>query len=289
MDGQVGVPRARRSNGGSGPYWLGARETDATCRLAPGDLVTAYVYISGNHGGVAKWEYRALGDGEGRVSDGDFQAIPGAQFDYSQTGPPETAKALGGHTENFVVPRQLQPGWHTLRWNWMAPGPVQFVHCIDVQIDGAGTPAAPAPSPAPMPSPAPSAPAAGECVPDGPAYYADACRALAATCEQQSFCRRAAPEGPGPAPEGAGPAPTPAGGACISSGPEYYTATCQALAATCEQHSFCKRSSLTQTSAMRRVRLRTVGGHALMQQDVTLEERHGHEPGSLGVAGAGHP
>merc|ERR1719401_1156330 len=128
------------------------------------------------------------------------------------------------------------------------------------------TPVPERPSPAPTPAVAPS-PAAGECVPDGPAYYADACRALAATCEQQSFCRRAAPEGPSPA-------PTPAGGACVSSGPEYFDAPCQALAATCEQHSFCKRSSLTQTSAMRRVRLRTAGSLALIQQDMMLEERH---------------
>jgi len=123
--------------------------------------VTAYVYISGNHGGVAKWEYRKLSDGDGTVSDGDFQAIPGAQFDYSPTGPPETSKALGGHTESFSVPGQLQPGWHTLRWNWLAPGPVQFVHCIDVQINGFGTPATPVPMPSPtplVPSPLPVSP-----------------------------------------------------------------------------------------------------------------------------------
>jgi len=266
----------RGSNGGSGPYWLGARETDATCRFAPGDLVTAYVYISGNHGGVATWEHRKLSDGDARVGDGDFQAIPGAQFDYSPAGPPETAKALGGHTENFAVPVQLQPGWHTLRWNWIAPGPVQFVHCVDVQIDGGGAPAPPAPMPQPAPSPpvpapappAPApAPAAGDCVPDGPAYYASACQALAATCEQQSFCRRAAPEGPGPAPAPAG------SGGCVSSGPDYYAAACQALAATCEQHSFCRRAALAQTSAARRVRLRAAGGHVLLQQDLALEQR----------------
>jgi len=278
----------RGSNGGSGPYWLGARETDATCRFAPGDLVTAFVYISGNHGGVAKWEYRKLSDGDGSVGDGDFQAIPGAQFDYSPTGPPETAKALGGHAESFAVPGQLPSGWHTLRWNWIAPGPVQFVHCIDVQIDGTGAPAPPAPMPAPsplMPAPAPPAPApapaAGDCVSNGPAYYASACQALAATCEQQSFCRRASPEGPSPA-------PTPAGGECVSSGPDYYTAACQALAATCEEHSFCKRASLTQTSAMRRVRFRAAGGHVLLQQDVALEERRGHEPRGPEAAGAGY-
>merc|ERR1711948_54994 len=40
------------------------------------------------------------------------------------------------------------------------------------------------------------------------------------------------------------PAPVPApSGSCISNGPEYYAATCAALEATCEQHSFCKRAS----------------------------------------------
>jgi len=155
----------RNTQAGSGPYWIGARETDATCSFSPGDFVTAYVYISGNHGGVAKWEHRKLEDGEGQVSDGDFQAIPGAQFDYSPTGPPDTSKALGPHTESFVVPGQLQPGWHTLRWNWIAPGPVQFVHCIDVQINGFGVPVNPTPMPSPtpgvptpMPSPTPGVP-----------------------------------------------------------------------------------------------------------------------------------
>jgi len=37
----------------------------------------------------------------------------------------------------FIIPSNLQEGWQTLRWNWIAPGPVQFVHCIDVQIDAA--------------------------------------------------------------------------------------------------------------------------------------------------------
>jgi len=202
----------RETQAGSGPYWLNPRETDATCRLTPGDRVTAYVYISGNHGGVAKWEFRRLSDGEGAVSDGDFQAIPGAQFDYSPTGPPDTAKALGPHTESFSVPGQLQPGWHTLRWNWIAPGPVQFVHCVDVQMDGFGTPAAPAPTPPPAPRvpaplpappppsatpapapspaplvpaplPAPSPPSGGACVPE-----TDCSKNALCTVDFTAFC-----------------------------------------------------------------------------------------------------
>merc|ERR1719450_1550952 len=210
----------RGSQAGSGPYWLNPRETDATCRLTPGDFVTAYVYISGNHGGVATWEYRRLSDGEGTVSDGDFQAVPGAQFDYSPTGPPETAKALGAHTESFSVPGQLQPGWHTLRWNWIAPGPVQFVHCIDVQIDEFGTPATPAPMPSPAPSPAstlpPSPAPSPSCVPIGDcsawcdqAAYAEFCAEQGASCPRP-FCQSAAsttvPAAPTAAPTAAIPA-----------------------------------------------------------------------------------
>jgi len=179
----------RGSQAGSGPYWLNPRETDATCRFTPGDWVTAYVYISGNHGGVAKWEYRALSDSDRTVSDGDFQAIPGAEFDYSPTGPPETAKALGGHTESFSVPGQLQPGWHTLRWNWIAPGPVQFVHCIDVQIDGFGMPMTPSPTPlmpSPLPTPLPSPPSpqsGGACVPE-----TDCSKNTLCTVDWASYC-----------------------------------------------------------------------------------------------------
>merc|ERR1712039_473031 len=45
---------------------------------------------------------------------------------------------------------------------------------------------------------------------------------------------------PVPVPAPVPPAPS---GSCISNGPEYYAATCAALEATCEQHSFCKRAS----------------------------------------------
>jgi len=57
----------------------------------------------------------------------------------------------------------------------------------------------------------------------------------------------------------------------VSSGPAYYDAACQALAATCESYSFCKRASLVQTSALSPVRrLRHLGDHALLQQEVAL-------------------
>lgn len=127
----------RETQAGSGPYWLNPEETDATCRFKPGDKINAFVYISGNHGGTATWEHRALSDGEGVISNADFEKIPNAVWDYSPSGPPETAKALGPHVETFIVPSNLQAGWQTLRWNWIPPGPVQFVHCVDVQIDTA--------------------------------------------------------------------------------------------------------------------------------------------------------
>jgi len=127
----------RETQAGSGPYWLNPEETDATCRFKPGDKINAFVYISGNHGGTATWEHRALSDGEGVISNADFEKIPNAVWDYSPSGPPETAKALGPHVETFIVPSNLQAGWQTLRWNWISPGPVQFVHCVDVQIDTA--------------------------------------------------------------------------------------------------------------------------------------------------------
>jgi len=127
----------RETQAGSGPYWLNPEETDATCRFKPGDKINAFVYISGNHGGTAVWEHRALSDGEGKISNADFQPIPDAIWDYSSSGPPETSKALGPHVETFIIPSTLQEGWQTLRWNWIAPGPVQFVHCVDVQIDAA--------------------------------------------------------------------------------------------------------------------------------------------------------
>jgi len=127
----------RETQAGSGPYWINPQETDATCSFKAGDKVNAFVYISGNHGGSATWEHRALSSGEGKISNGDFQQIPNAKWDYSPSGPPETSQALGPHVESFTIPSDLQAGWQTLRWNWVAPGPVQFVHCVDVTIDAA--------------------------------------------------------------------------------------------------------------------------------------------------------
>merc|ERR1712151_481192 len=138
----------------------------------------------------------------------------------------------------------------------------------------------PAPSPAPtspqlqytpapeqpQPAPAPS----GDCVSSGPAYYAVACAALAASCEQYSFCKR------GSAGSGT-PSTVSALGACVSNDPNIdYSVTCRALEATCEQFSFCKRaSSLIQAPAMhsgpaRRVR-RLRRGHVLLQQERSLQ------------------
>jgi len=163
---------------------------------------------------------------------------------------------------------------------WMAdPAPSPYGPAPAPYVP-APAPSVPAPAPyVPAPAPGPS-PSAGDCVSSGPAYYAAACQALAATCEQQSFCRRASPGA-------SSPAPTPAGGACVSSGPSYYDAACQALAATCEQYSFCKRASLTQTSSLRQVRLRTAAGHVLLQQDMALEGRPSHQPLGLDLEAAG--
>merc|ERR1711972_243998 len=105
----------------------------------------------------------------------------------------ETSKALGAHTESFVVPGQLQPGWHTLRWNWIAPGPVQFVHCIDIQINGLGMPMTPAPMPSPtplvplpLPAPMPLPPSpqpSGICVPE-----MDCSKNTLCTLDWTAFC-----------------------------------------------------------------------------------------------------
>lgn len=156
------------------------------------------------------------------------------------------------------------------------------------------TPAAPAPAtlapatappqPAPQPQPAPPAPllaptpapaAAGDCVSGGPEYYAAACAALAATCEQYSFCKRV-PAG------GGAPGASPPAGTCVSNDPSIdYTAACQALEATCELHSFCRRaSSLAQLSSATRSapqadrqsrRLRKTKHHVLLQQGSMMQ------------------
>merc|ERR1712151_50594 len=121
--------------------------------------------------------------------------------------------------------------------------------------------------PPPPPAVVPAPPPLGDCVSNGPAYYAAACAALAATCEQYSFCKRVTP--------GSGTPGTPSPrGACVSNDPNIdYSAACEALEATCEQFSFCRRtSSLMQSSAMlsapvRRLRrLRRSADHALIQQ-----------------------
>merc|ERR1712176_1612172 len=163
----------RQSQAGSGPYWVNPQETDASCRFAPGDQVNAYVYISGNHGGTAKWEFRKLVSGEGEVRNGDFQMIPNALWNYGPEGPSETSKAVGAHTETFALPADLEPGWHTLRWNWIAPGNVQFVHCIEVQIEGAMPASSPLPVPSPTPDP-PTPPMSRSCVPTLDAPFNDA-------------------------------------------------------------------------------------------------------------------
>lgn len=172
----------RASQAGSGPYWVAPQETDASCRFAAGDEVNAYVYISGNHGGTAKWEFRKLRSGDGVVGDKDFQMIPDALWNYGPDGPSEFSKPLGAHTETFTLPSDLEAGWHTLRWNWIAPGDVQFVHCIEVQIEGSPTPAPspvpmPSPSlpmPSPIPSPSPMPPMSRSCVPTLDAPFNDA-------------------------------------------------------------------------------------------------------------------
>jgi len=177
----------RQSQAGSGPYWVAPQEADASCRFAPGDQVNAYVYISGNHGGTAKWEFRKLLSSDGVVGNADFQMIPNALWDYGPNGPNETSKPLGAHTEMFTLPTDLEPGWHTLRWNWIAPGNVQFVHCIEVQIEGSMPAPSPAPVPLPtpqVPTPSPRPPMSRSCVPtlDAPfndaSIYGPICRTL---------------------------------------------------------------------------------------------------------------
>lgn len=171
----------RGSQAGSGPYWVDPRETDASCSFAAGDKVNAYVYISGNHGGTAKWEVRKLLSGDGVVGDADFQMIPGALWSYGPDGPSEFSKPLGAHTETFILPSDLEHGWHTLRWNWIAPGDVQFVHCVEVQIDRSSMPPSPVPmptptqpAPTPMPVPSPRPPMSRLCVPTLDAPFDDA-------------------------------------------------------------------------------------------------------------------
>jgi hypothetical protein len=272
----------------AGAYWLNPQEMDANCEFAPGDRINAYVHISGNHGGRtadglgAWWSYQKL---EGNVA---FQKIQGSETDYDINGPIGTH---GHRVESFVLPSELEAGWYTLRWEWHAPGGLHFVHCVDATISGSATQPSPQPQPAflpptpplvPLPAPtsqpsraqAPSpqpslvpAPApSGDCVSSGPAYYTTACAALAASCEQHSFCKRV--------PAGSStPSIVAPSGACVSNDPNFdYSATCKALEAMCEQYSFCKRaSSVTQTSAMLAVpvhrlrRLRRSMDHVLFQ------------------------
>merc|ERR1712048_400532 len=125
-----------------------------------------------------------------------------------------------------------------------------------------------------VPAPAPL----GDCVPNGPAYYAAACSALASTCEQYSFCKRVMPG------SSTQPIPSP-GGACVSNDPHIdYSAACKALEATCEQFSFCRRTlSLTQSSTMlsapvrRLQRLRRSKDHALIQQGNAMQRKSASE------------
>jgi len=133
---------------------------------------------------------------------------------------------------------------------------------------GALVPLPPPPPSAPVLAPAPS----GDCVSSGPAYYTAACAALAATCEQYSFCKRV--------PAGSStPATVLSTGACVSNDPNIdYSAACKALEATCEQFSFCKRvSSLSQSSSIhstpvRRLRWRRSSDHALFQQGGIMQD-----------------
>lgn len=179
-----------------------------------------------------------------------------------------------------------------------------FTNCIDAEVVGdgaAGGSSAPAPQPrsipaSQLPQPAPSPPPeptsvplplpqsmpslppvpapslSGECVSSGPAYYTAACAALAATCEQHSFCKRV--------PAGSGTTATvSSSGSCVSNDPNIdYTVACKALEATCEQFSFCKRvSSLSQSSSMhmtpiRRLRRHSSTDHALIQQSGIMQD-----------------
>merc|ERR1712217_527466 len=66
--------------------------------------------------------------------------------------------------------------------------------------------------------------------------------------------------------------PAPATVPCIAASDPIYSAACEALAANCEQYSFCRRASLTQISARRQVRLRRSAGNALLQQSSNLQD-----------------
>merc|ERR1712014_178613 len=59
---------------------------------------------------------------------------------------------------------------------------------------------------------------------------------------------------------------------CIAANDPIYSAACEALAANCEQYSFCTRASLTQTSARRQIRLRRSAGNALLQQSSEVQD-----------------
>merc|ERR1711972_685905 len=98
-----------------------------------------------------------------------------------------------------------------------------------------------------------------------------ACAALAATCDQYSFCKRVRAGSSTPA------AVSPMG-ACVSNDPNVdYSVACKALETTCEQWSFCKRvSSLIQSSIhsapVRRLRRHGSSDHALFQQGDIVQD-----------------
>jgi hypothetical protein len=138
-----------------------------------------------------------------------------------------------------------------------------------VPLPASSPPADRVPAPPPLPALVPASAPSGECVANGPAYYTAACTALAATCEQHSFCKRV------PAGSTSTASPT---GACVSSDPNIdYSVACKSLEAMCEQFSFCKRvSSLTQSSmhstpARRLRRLRRSADHTLMQHGIMTQ------------------
>merc|ERR1712217_837206 len=85
-------------------------------------------------------------------------------------------------------------------------------------------------------------------------------------CETYStICKRV----PG---SGGAPGPAPATVPCIAANDPIYSAACEALAANCEQYSFCTRASLAQTSARRQIRLRRSAGNALLQQSSNVQD-----------------
>jgi len=141
----------------------------------------------------------------------------------------------GGGGERYMTgPACVDPSLNNCALT--APGTPGYTGLGGNSATSGATPGAiPAPSPAtPSPMPAPTPPAMS------PTEYSPA--------------PMPAPQPmPAPAPvPGPMPAPVPApSGSCISNGPDYYTATCAALEATCEQFSFCKRASaLAQSSAL---------------------------------------